>query len=99
MIDQETDFAVAGRTARLADAGQIIAAIIATTRREWMSQGRASPAPEECAENCTRFAHPLIRLALDAKHSSSWRARAERQERIKSVELFAHLDCTPRGAR
>jgi len=98
MIDQEMDLPVAGRVARLTDVGQTIAAIIATTRREWMSQGRASPAPDESAADRARLAHPLIRFALDAKRSSSWRARADRQERIQSVERFADQDCTP-GAR
>lgn len=88
----------AHRMARPTGVGQTIAAIIATTRREWMSQGRASPAPDEAGVDRARFAHPLIRIALDATRSSSWRARADRQERIQSVDRFADLDRTPSGA-
>ena len=70
MIDQEMDLPVAERLDRLdrmarpADIGQTIAAIIAITRREWMSQGHASPAPDETAPNRTRFAHPLFTQGL-----------------------------------
>jgi hypothetical protein len=73
MIDQEIDLSVAERMerrSRPADIEQAAAAIIATTRREWMSQGHASPAPDESALNCARFTHPLLRFALDAKRSS-----------------------------
>jgi hypothetical protein len=105
MIDQEMDLPVPERLDRLdrmarpAEIGQTIVAIIAITRREWMSQERESPAPDETGVNRTRFAHPLVRFALDAKRSSSWRARADRQARIQSVERFADLERTPRGAR
>ncbi len=95
MIDQETDLPGAGRTARLSDAGKTIATIIATTRREWMSQGRTSPAPDESAANRARLAHPLIRFSLDPKRNSSWRARADAQARIQEVERTVDLDCTP----
>ena len=74
MIDQEMDLPVAERLDRMgrpADIGQTVAAIIAITRREWMGQGQASPAPDETAVNRPRFAHPLFRFALDAKRSSS----------------------------
>ena len=70
MIDQNMHFLVAGRMDPLNDIGQNLAAIIATTRREWMSQGHASPAPDESALKCARFTHPLLRFALDAKRSS-----------------------------
>lgn len=65
MIDQEVDIQVADRIVRLerivrpADDGRIIAAIIATTRREWMSPASAAPAAEEAEVNRARFAHPL----------------------------------------
>lgn len=100
MIDQETDIRVADRIDRLermaqpADVGQVIAAIIATTRREWMSPGRGSPATDEAAVNRAGSAHPLIRFALDAKRISIWRARADRQGLPQSVEPSAIADRT-----
>lgn len=53
MIDQEMNLPVANRsdglnrTSRLADIGQIVAAIIAITKSEWMLQAQASPALNE----------------------------------------------------
>jgi hypothetical protein len=81
MIDQEMEWPIAGRLgpaerkAQLTDVGLTIAAIIAITRREWMLHGRVSPALDEAAVDRPRFAHPLIRFALDAKRGNAWRAR------------------------
>ena len=81
MIDQEMEWPIAGRLrpaqrkAQLTDVGLSMAAIIAITRREWMLQGSVSPALDEAAVNRPRFAHPLVRFALDAKRSNAWRAR------------------------
>jgi hypothetical protein len=100
MIDQEMDFPVADRVHRVGrptDARQTIAAIIATTRREWLSQKRASPAATEVALDRPRLAHPLVRYAFDSKRSSSWRARADRQGRIQTVERLADPDCALEG--
>ncbi len=53
MIDQEMNLPLANgsnglnRMARPADIGQTIAAIIAITHREWLSQEQASPALDE----------------------------------------------------
>ncbi len=102
MIDQEMDFPVAGRVHRVArqtDARQTIAAIIATPRREWLSQRPASPAVADTALNRPQLAHPLVRYIFDSKRSRSWRARVERQGQIQSVERSADLDYTPNGAR
>jgi hypothetical protein len=90
MIDQELNFPVRGPTApRNNGIGQAIAAIIAITRREWMAQGLA---PDEVAADRARYAHPLIRFALDAKRSSAWRVRAERQGWLQSVERLESSD-------
>jgi hypothetical protein len=100
MIDQQTDIRVADRIdwlkrmAQPADVRQVITAIIATTRREWMSPSRGSPATDEAAGNRAGSAHPLIRFALDAKRVSVWRARADRQGLPQSVEPFAISDRT-----
>ena len=93
MIDQEMHLPVRDRTAPHNDGiGQAIAAIIAITRREWMAQGLAPAAPDEAAADRARYAHPLIRFALDAKRSSAWRARAERQGWLHSVERLESSD-------
>jgi hypothetical protein len=98
VIDQKTNLPVPARTDRKApqndDVGQAIAAIIAITRREWMSPGGGSPATDETVANCARSAHPLIRFALDAKRISTWRARADRQGLLQSVDRFANPDWT-----
>ena len=98
MIEQKMNLPVptgADRTAAQSDdVGQAIAAIIAITRREWMSPGRGAPATDETVANHARSAHPLIRFALDAKRISMWRARADRQELPQSVDRFANPDWT-----
>ena len=95
MIDQEMNWPVRDRTAPQNDGiGQAIAAIIAITRREWMAQGLAPAAPDEVAADRARYAHPLITFALDAKRSSAWRARAERQGWLRSVDRLDRSDCT-----
>ena len=94
MIDQEMECPVAGRlgtvecTARPIDAGSTITAIIAITRREWMPQGNAPPAIGEAAVNGPRFAHPLIRFALDARRSNAWRAR-----RFAGADAISGMEC------
>lgn len=81
MIEQEVEWQLACRPdpvepkARLTDIELAIEAIIEITRREWMSQGSAFPTIGEAAADRPRFAHPLIRFALDAKRSNAWRAR------------------------
>ncbi len=100
MIDQEMDLPVpkrGGRLARPADIEQALAAIVATTRREWMSREPASPVPDETVVKRARFAHPLIRFALDAKRSTTWRARIGRQAWIQSVVQLAESDRTSEG--
>lgn len=95
MIDQEMNLPVRDRTAPRSDGiGQAIAAIVAITRREWMAQGLAPAAPDEVAADRARYAHPLIRFALDAKRSSAWRARAERQGWLRSVDQLESSDRT-----
>jgi hypothetical protein len=105
MIDQEMDWPASERLARLdqltrrVDMAQALAAIIATTRRDWMSPVTASSAPDGTAVSRGRLAHPLIRFALDAKRGSVWRARIGRQRWIQSVVQLAQLDRTPEGSR
>jgi hypothetical protein len=98
MIEEKMNLPVLTRTDRTApqndDVGQAIAAIIAITRREWMSPGCGSPATDETVANHARSAHPLIRFALDAKRISTWRARADRHELPQSLERFTHPDWT-----
>lgn len=73
MTDRKTDASFPGcldplsRTARTVDMERAIAAIVATTRREWMSPRPASHAAEASAAKRARLAHPLIRYSLDAK--------------------------------
>ena len=88
MIDQKLRFPVAGPADRIewtTDTTEVIAAIIAITRREWLAQGRDLPAAGEAAADRPRPAHPLVRFAFDSNRSSAWRARADRQEWIQSV--------------
>lgn len=98
MTDQQFDFPLAersDRTARPADPGQTIAAVIAVTRREWISPRPAMPAPEETVLKRARFAHPLVRYIFDSKRNSSWRARVERQGREHSAEQYADPERAP----
>ena len=103
MIDQEMDSPIPERLDRLerlarpADIEQALAAIVATTRREWMSAQPSAQAPDDTTVKRARFAHPLIRFALDAKRSTAWRLRVGRQAWIQSVVQFAELDRTPEG--
>lgn len=57
------------------DIGQRAVAVIDTTRWEWVSRSKASPATEGSVENSIQFAHPLIRIATDAVRSRSGRMR------------------------
>ena len=92
MIDQEMNLPVRDRTAPHNDGiRQATAAIISITRREWMAQRLAPAAPDEVAANRARYAHPLIRFALDAKRISVWRARAERQGVARSRRAVGKL--------
>ena len=105
MIDQEMEAPVPmrldrpHRLARPADMMQALAVIIVITRREWMSPCAASPAPDDAVVKRARFAHPLIRFALDAKRSTTWRARIGRQTSIQGVVSLAKLEQTPGGTR
>jgi hypothetical protein len=93
MIDQEMHLPVRDWTAPHNDGiGKAIAVIIAITRREWMAQGLAPAARDEAAADRARYAHPLITFALDAKRSNAWRARAERQGWLRSVERLESSD-------
>ncbi len=98
MIEQKMNLPIPTGADRTApendDVGQAIAAIIAITRREWMSPGCGSPATDETVANHARSAHPLIRFALDAKRISNWRARADRHGLPQSLERFTHPDWT-----
>jgi hypothetical protein len=101
MTDRETDLPAPerlGRPARPADIEKALAAIVATTRREWMSQEPAPPAPDDTVVKRARLAHPLVRFALDAKRSTVWRARIGRQAWIRSVVQFAELERTPESS-
>lgn len=105
MIDQEMGVPVPvrldrpQRPARPADMAQALAAIIVITRREWMSRCAASPAPDDAVVKRGRFAHPLIRFALDEKRSTAWRARIGRQTSMQNVVPLAELDQTPEVTR
>ncbi len=96
MKDQVMEWQIAGwpgpaePRAQRTDVGLNIAAIIAITRREWMSQGGVPPARGEAAADRPRLAHPLIRFALDAKRSNGWRAR-----RSGSAAVMPGTDCRP----
>lgn len=100
MFDQETNAPARllrpDRGAQSADIAQAIAAILATTRREWTSQDTESCRPD-AAGGRQRIAHPLIRFALDAQRSNAWRARIGRRAWIRSVAKLAGLDRTPEG--
>jgi hypothetical protein len=103
MLDQELDAPVRGRLTRLerraqpADFGRALAALIATTRREWASPLPDAPPAAKCSVTHLRFAHPLIRFALDARRGNSWRARIGRLAWIQSVVEPAEMDQTPEG--
>jgi hypothetical protein len=71
MIEQETDLPLADRMERLADMGQILSAIIAITRRDWLPQEHASPSPDETIVNRARCEHSFSGPALNAKCSCS----------------------------
>ncbi len=77
MIDQDMDSSAAEPLdwldwmARPVDIEHTAAAIIAISRREWLSQGHASPSPDETVVDRTRLQHSLFILALDAKRSCS----------------------------
>lgn len=86
------------RTAQSADIREALAAVLATTRREWMSQLPASPAADELVVKRSRVAHPSIMYSPDAKRGAAWSARNGRQERIDRLVRFAEPDNTPEGA-
>lgn len=71
MIEQETDWPLADRMKRLTDMEQTLAAVIATTRRDWLPQERAFPSPDETVVNRVRCEHTLSGLALNAKRNCS----------------------------
>ncbi len=90
MIDQEMNWPVRDRAVPHNDGiGKAIASIIAVTRREWMAQ---APAPDDGAADRARYVHPLIWFALDAKRSSGWRARAERQGWLLGADQLGSFD-------
>jgi len=103
MQDQELDASTRERltcveqSARRADIGKAADAIIEATRRAWASPPLEAPEASTGSVIHVRFAHPLIRFALDAKRSNSWRARIGRQAWIQSVVRLAELDRTPEG--
>ena len=102
MQDQETKLIVAvrsDRAARPADLAQAAAAIIATTRRAWLSQEGEGQRRDEAGTKRLALAHPLVRFALDEKRTGSWRARVTRLKRGASVEPLMCLRRAPRGAR
>lgn len=73
MTDGEIEFLGAGEawTAWPTDVRQNAVAIIEITRREWLSRGNASLAPDETDVDHARFAQPLFSLALDAQSGRS----------------------------
>ncbi len=105
MIDQDMEWPAPERLARSdqlmrrVDMAQALAAIIATPRLDWSSPGTAPAGADALVVNRGRFAHPLIRFALDSKRRATWRARIGRQRWIQSVVQLAQLDRTPEGSR
>jgi hypothetical protein len=88
MTDPEGEFTLARREwmERPDDIRQTALAVIATTRYAWAVQCAA----DEPTADCTRFADPLFRLALDVTSSSAARARAIRtRSRRRATGLFA----------
>ena len=88
MIKQERGIAPAEREwmGWPTDVRQSALAVIATTRYEWASRGAA----DEPVVDRARFAHPLFRLALDAKSSNAGRARGIRaRARRRALGQFA----------
>ena len=55
------------------DIARTAVAVIEKTRLEWVLRGNASVSSGETGVDRARFAHPLFRLALDAKSSRSGR--------------------------
>lgn len=104
MIDQQMDAAVPGRLdplsrpARPVDMEQAVAAIVAITRREWMSPRSVKADGDDATVNRPRSAHPLTRFSLDAERHIAWRARIGREAWVRNVVQFAKLKRTPQGA-
>jgi len=98
MIDQDIRFPAVGRQEQKADIERIIAAIIATTRREWLSRGCEPLAQDRSDGNWNRLAHPMIRFAFDPKRINLWRARVDRQAPLPSARQLARLDGAPLDA-
>jgi len=75
MIDEEMNWPFANRSDELdrmalpADIGQTIAAFMAITKSEWMSQEHASPVLDEMTADGPRFAHSLFGIDWDEKHT------------------------------
>ena len=71
MIEWKTDVAVAERTNRRDDFAQTLAAIIAVTRRDWLSQRHVSaPAsPGEIGVNRAGLVRSPVRLVADSARS------------------------------
>lgn len=75
-----------------------LAAMVATTRREWSSPLTADSGAGDAMIMQARSAHPLTRFSLDAKRHIAWRERIGRQEWVQSVVQFAKLNRTPERA-
>lgn len=78
MTDKELEIWAAGGVwmAWPTDVAHTAVAVIERTRLEWVGRGNASPSSDETGVDRTRFAHPLFRLALDARSSRTGRERA-----------------------
>ena len=76
MIDQNIQFLASGRVDQNADVMRIIAEVISTTRRAWLSQGCEPKALDGNDGKRNRLSHPVIRFALDPKRISAWRSAA-----------------------
>jgi len=95
MIDQNIQFPASGRVEQNADMVQIIAEVISTTRRAWLSRKCEPPEQDSSKVNRNRLAHPVIRFALDPKRIDAWRARVGRQALAQTAKQPARIEGTP----
>jgi hypothetical protein len=84
--------------AQSADIREALAAVLETTRREWMLPLTAISAADEPVVKRSRIARPSIRYSRDATRGSAWSARIGGQERVDNIVRFAESDNTPEGA-
>jgi hypothetical protein len=86
------------RPSHTADIQEALAAVIATTRREWMLPLAAPSAAGNLVVKRNRIARRSIRFSPDATRSAAWSVSVSPQERVDSLLRSAELDNPPEGA-